>query len=215
MKGILLDLFSLLLCILCFFNTLTLADEQQNEHNEHSVPYDPVYQVKPQDIHNEPQIIPEEVKIVVSEIGSEWDPNGYLMYCPCMGRFGNQAEQFIGSLSFAKGMNRTLVLPPFISYGQYAKISLTPFDSLFDVDELRKYHRVITMERFFALHGSKWPVGKRIGQCLAYDKMKSCRHKEGNPFGPFWDHFDVIFDTYEPYSLPHNVTIFSFLSFFF
>ena len=46
------------------------------------------------------------------------------------GRFGNQAEQLIGSLAFAKGLNRTLVLPPFIVYPSWSPVGSVSHASL-------------------------------------------------------------------------------------
>ncbi|XP_011664107.2 GDP-fucose protein O-fucosyltransferase 1 [Strongylocentrotus purpuratus] len=131
------------------------------------------------------------------------DPNGYVVYCPCMGRFGNQGDHFLGALSFAHGLDRTLILPPWNEYhvqrhGQAVQI---PFDKYFKVDPLREYHRVITMGTFMEeLAPSLWPEGKRTGLCYYFRDGKDCKMKEGNPFGPFWDNYDIDFNKFAEYS---------------
>ncbi|XP_060591410.1 GDP-fucose protein O-fucosyltransferase 1-like [Ruditapes philippinarum] len=133
------------------------------------------------------------------------DPNGYVMYCPCMGRFGNQADHFLGAIRFAKALDRTLVLPPWVEFRFPAPRSVqVPFDTYFQVEPLKQFHRVITMESFFKhLADQVWPVGKRAVLCYqarTYGaKENDCNAKEGNPFGPFWDTFNVEFDKSEFY----------------
>ncbi|XP_071479958.1 GDP-fucose protein O-fucosyltransferase 1-like [Diadema antillarum] len=129
------------------------------------------------------------------------DPHGYVTYCPCMGRFGNQADHFLGALSFAHGLDRTLILPPWVEYPGHIRGSVQiPFDDYFKVEPLREYHRVITMETFMKeLAPTLWPKGKRTGFCYRYRDGKDCKMKEGNPFGPFWDNINVDFDNYEEF----------------
>ncbi|KAK6622860.1 hypothetical protein RUM43_008707 [Polyplax serrata] len=127
---------------------------------------------------------------------------GYIMYCPCMGRFGNQADHFLGALGFAKGLNRTLVLPPWVEYNQGQPKSVqVPFDTYFRVDKLQEFHDVITMESFMATIGPEiWPKEKRISFCYTNrGDSDGCNAKEGNPFGPFWDTFDIDFVGSEKY----------------
>uniref|UniRef100_A0A7E4ZW71 GDP-fucose protein O-fucosyltransferase 1 n=1 Tax=Panagrellus redivivus TaxID=6233 RepID=A0A7E4ZW71_PANRE len=143
----------------------------------------------------------------VSQATPTVDPNGYVAFCPCMGRFGNQIDQLLGSLSFAKQLNRTLLLPPLVEYptGKPAA-AMVPFETIFEVSEVAKYHRVIPMGDFMRdLANSIWPKSKRAAFCWRpregiYDKEAppSCNAKEGNPFGPFWDYsrIDFVRDVY-------------------
>ncbi|XP_061401462.1 GDP-fucose protein O-fucosyltransferase 1 [Musca vetustissima] len=144
----------------------------------------------------------------------EADPNGYIAYCPCMGRFGNQADHFIGALAFSKALNRTLILPPWVEYrkGEMRSIQV-PFDNYFDVEALQAYHRVILMADFMdELAPTIWPEAKRISFCYmerksfankVADIKPGCHAKEGNPFGPFWDTYDIDFVESEFYGPLH------------
>ncbi|GFR89134.1 GDP-fucose protein O-fucosyltransferase 1-like, partial [Elysia marginata] len=130
------------------------------------------------------------------------DVNGYVAYCPCMGRFGNQADQFLGALAFAKGLNRTLIVPPWVEYREgHRKAVMVPYSEYFRLEALSEYHRVISMERFMEdLSAYEWPVGKRKVFCYSDRhgaKKGDCNAKEGNPFGPFWDWFEIDFEESE------------------
>lgn len=122
-------------------------------------------------------------------------------------------EQYLGAISFAKQLNRTLVLPPIVEYppGQ-SFASMIDFENLFDVKELEKYSRVIPMGKFMRELAPKiWPKEDRIAFCWGprksiYDDtaLPSCNAKEGNPFGPFWDYsgIDFVKDAYYSETIP-------------
>nr|XP_034828756.1 GDP-fucose protein O-fucosyltransferase 1 isoform X2 [Maniola hyperantus] len=125
-----------------------------------------------------------------------------------MSRFGNQADHFLGALAFSKAINRTLVLPPWVEYryGEVKSIQV-PFDTYFNIDTLHQYNHVITMKAFMEnIALVTWPPQNRISFCYTQrigEIDNSCNAKSGNPFGPFWDTFDIDFVKSEFYGPLH------------
>lgn len=117
-----------------------------------------------------------------------------------MGRFGNQVDQLLGVLAFARSLDRTLVLPNFIEYN-HPKTDFIPFETVFQLNSVKKYTKVITTSAFTRTVAPQiWPEEKRKAFCWSkresiFDTKQpaGCHAKEGNPFGPYWDNIGVNF----------------------
>ncbi|VDM52840.1 unnamed protein product [Angiostrongylus costaricensis] len=138
--------------------------------------------------------------LIISTEAVEFDIQGYVIFCPCMGRFGNQVDQLLGVMHFTRTLNRTLVLPNFIEY-PFPNTVLRPFESVFQVAGIRSYLRVVRMLDFTRdIMDILWPKENRTALCWSphtsiYDANApvGCHAKEGNPFGLYWDSIGISF----------------------
>jgi peptide-O-fucosyltransferase len=122
----------------------------------------------------------------------------YIMWCLCMGRFGNQIDGFLGGLRVAKQLNRTLVVPSLVEYAvRPGGRRYPPFSDYFNVSRLGDFHRYIAMEDFVDKfsNDSSW---NRTAFCWAKNSSahygESCDMRRGQPSTGFWDHYGIQFD---------------------
>lgn len=130
---------------------------------------------------------------------------GYVTWCPCMGRLGNQLSQAMGVLALARALKRTLLLPPLVEYvrGQ-RKAKMVPWSTYFNVSAVNAYLPALQIEDFLASEdGARlWPPTERRAFCPQARAARgsgggregeSCGTTDGNPFGTFWEHLNVTF----------------------
>ena len=67
------------------------------------------------------------VAVAEAESVAEWDAAGGYVWGPiCQGRFGNQFDYLLGFLEYARQLNRTAVVGPFIEYNARAETGKYP-----------------------------------------------------------------------------------------
>jgi len=79
------------------------------------------------------------------------ESGGYFVYCPCEGNLGQQIQNLLSAISYAKGLERTLVLPQFVerTWTKENKLAtiLHPYDEFFELS-IKEYTHIITMDHF-------------------------------------------------------------------
>lgn len=140
------------------------------------------------------QAVADTAEGTLATSGVEW--RQYMTYCPCMGRFGNQAEQMLGAMALAKGTNRSLLVPPFnLLDKEYQRYS-----DLFDIKAIQKYlPGSMDLRDFLDQYGEHhWPPIERGILCYkaAMERSKykkSCPYQHGEPFTSFWAKHNITF----------------------
>lgn len=116
---------------------------------------------------------------------------GYLVYCPCMGRLGNQVSHLLGAMETARASGRTLVLPPFIDY-RAGKPYYIPFEQIYSVAAVNEYVPAVTLSEFLSMPHA-WPKQERRLYCSRRFDNVGCPSLQGSPQKNFWADHNINF----------------------
>ena len=131
--------------------------------------------------------------------GESSDGVNDLIFCPSMGRYGNQLDHYLSMMYFTKSVGRRLILPPLISYHR-TQIDLVPFHTIFDIEELRRFLDVIPPEKYEMKNIDSLFCLQRWMEVSNYT-CQNCREHQGeigctlhgSPSIPFWEKLNVTF----------------------
>lgn len=158
-----------------------------------------------------------------STLVAPWDAHGgYVLFCLCAGRLGNQVDHLLGALSFAMRLNRTLVVPPFVEYHRTApRVRFRRFSDVFSIEALEEAHRVVELHTFLEhpdLAPAHWPADSRAIHCRPFsppkgasadaDATPKCNIRRGSPATDFWDMTGIEFadEVHVPRSLSYSAS---------
>ncbi|MFT5372593.1 MAG: peptide-O-fucosyltransferase, partial [Lysobacterales bacterium] len=127
---------------------------------------------------------------LLSGTAAEHSP-GYLVFCPCMGRLGNQVAHLLGAMAAAHQSGRVLVLPPFIEFSG-RETRFVPFETYFSLAAVREFVPAVSLEEFLADEAA-WPLAERRLYCPRGGEKTTCQELHGNPQKTFWDYHGVEF----------------------
>ena len=118
-------------------------------------------------------------------------------------------------MEYAKRLNRTMILGPWIEYNAKRETGKYPyfpaFEEIFSISKVSQYHRAIDAYQFMNLFGERWKSVGMIGFAVYEGPDRFIGKQAGVPRDPFWRNLGVNFTgfqtigTYENPQVDHAV----------
>ena len=121
------------------------------------------------------------------------------MFCPNMGRYGNQLDQYVSMIHLSTSIDRQFILGPLIFY-EGLSIELIPFASVFNISELRQQYAVVEMSqvdtsKLTTISCPRLAMEHGGVSCLNCGNSQVGCRLEGNPNEPYWSRLGFNFES--------------------